>query len=297
MGNVPQPPATAPPRARGGALAGRVALVTGAARGQGRAIVERFVAAGASVIAGDVLSEVRSLAREHPGRVHAARLDVTDAASWRRVVAAGGKRFGRLDVLVNNAGVLHRASLADETAEDFERLWRVNCLGAFLGMQAALPHLRASGHGAVVNTLSTAALTAWSGHAAYASSKWALRGLTRVAALDLAPDGVRVNAIVPGPVLTPMVLRDDDPDAAARLARTPLGRAGLPADVAELALFLASDASSFMTGAEVVIDGGQTAGVVTAPAPARAAATPRSRGARSASARRRRAAARPDIGP
>ena len=277
---------------RGLALAGRVALVSGAARGQGRAIVERFVAAGARVIAGDVLVGVRALAREHPQRVLASRLDVTDAASWRRVVAAGMRRFGRLDVLVNNAGVLHRADLAEETADGIERLWRVNCLGAFLGTQAVRPHLRASGHGAIVNTLSTAAMSAWTGHAAYVSSKWALRGLTKVTALELAADRIRVNAIVPGPVLTPMVVPDDDPEAAVRLARTPLGRAGLPSDVAELALFLASDASSYMTGAEVVIDGGQIAGVVTQPARARAAATPRSRGARSASGRRRSAPAR-----
>jgi len=244
-------------------LPGRVALVTGAARGQGRAIALRLARAGASLIAGDVLPEVESLAGELAGRAHAAHLDVADASSWQRLIDDGIERFGRLDVLVNNAGVLRRADLERETADGFERVWRVNCLGAFLGMQAARPHLRARGHGAIVNTLSTAALAGWTGHAAYASSKWALRGLTKVAALELASDGIRVNAVVPGPVLTPMVLRDDDPQAAERLARTPLGRAGLPTDVAELVLFLASDASSFMTGAEVVIDGGQTAGTIT----------------------------------
>jgi 3alpha(or 20beta)-hydroxysteroid dehydrogenase len=245
-----------------GALAGRVALVTGAARGQGRAIAHRLARAGASVIAGDVLPEVASLSAELSGRAHAAHLDVTDPSSWRRLVDQGLERFGRLDVLVNNAGVLRRVDLEHETPEGFERIWRVNCLGAFLGIQAARPHLRASGHGAIVNTLSTAALSAWSAHGAYASSKWALRGLTKVAALELAADGIRVNAVVPGPVLTPMVIRDDDPGAAERLSRTPLGRAGLPADVAELVLFLASDAASFMTGAEVVIDGGQTVGTI-----------------------------------
>jgi NAD(P)-dependent dehydrogenase (short-subunit alcohol dehydrogenase family) len=139
-------------------------------------------------------------------------------------------------------------------------VWRVNTLGPFLGMQAVLPHLRARGAGTVVNTLSTAAIGTYPGYAAYSSSKSALRSLTRVAALELAVDGIRVNAVMPGPVLTPMVVDADDPIAAERLGATPLGRAGLPADIAELVLFLVSDRSSFMTGAEVVIDGGQTLG-------------------------------------
>jgi 3alpha(or 20beta)-hydroxysteroid dehydrogenase len=250
-----------------GELEGRVVLVTGAARGQGRAIAERVVAAGAKVIAGDVLDSVHQLAAARPDQMHAGALDITDAHSWARLVEAGVERFGRLDALVNNAGILQRASIEAETAEEFERLWRVNCLGAFLGMKAAVPHLRAHGKGAIVNTLSTAALTAWTDHGAYVSSKWALRGLTKVAALELARDNIRVNAIVPGPVLTPMVLRDDDPTAAVRLAGTPLGRAGLPSDIAELVLFLVSDRSAFMTGAELVIDGGQTAGTIMRAAP------------------------------
>jgi 3alpha(or 20beta)-hydroxysteroid dehydrogenase len=250
-----------------GELEGRVVLVTGAARGQGHAIAECVAAAGAQVIAGDVLDSVNELASAQPDQVHSGILDITDAHSWQRLVEGGVGRFGRLDALVNNAGILQRASIEAETAEGFERLWRVNCLGAFLGMQAALPHLRAQGKGAVVNTLSTAAMTAWTDHGAYASSKWALRGLTKVAALEFAADNIRVNAIVPGPVLTPMVLREDDPTAAVRLAATPLGRAGLPSDVAELALFLVSDRSAFMTGAELVIDGGQTAGLITKKGP------------------------------
>jgi NAD(P)-dependent dehydrogenase (short-subunit alcohol dehydrogenase family) len=243
-------------------LEGRVVLVTGAARGQGRAIAERVAAAGAKVIAGDVLDSVDELGAALPDQMHTGTLDITDAQSWKRLVDAGVERFGRLDALVNNAGILRRAAIEIETAEEFERLWRVNCLGAFLGIQVAVPHLRAHGRGAIVNTLSTAAMTAWTDHGAYVSSKWALRGLTKVAALELAGDNIRVNAIVPGPVLTPMVLRDEDPTAAVRLAGTPLGRAGLPSDIAELALFLVSDRSAFMTGAELVIDGGQTAGTI-----------------------------------
>ena len=150
-----------------------------------------------------------------------AELDVRNPASWSSAVERAVEAFGRLDVLVNNAGVLRRASLDDESPDGFEAVWRVNCLGPFNGIRAVVPHLRRSGGGAIVNTLSTAALTAWSNHAAYASSKWALRGLTKVAALELAPDAIRVNAVVPGPIATPMVL-GDDPDAAHRLARTPL---------------------------------------------------------------------------
>ncbi len=243
-------------------LEGRVVVVTGAARGQGRAISERLIGAGARIIAGDVLATVAELEANSPADVHAGHLDITDASSWRTIIDQGVERFGRIDALVNNAGVLRRKRFDHETAEGLEDLWRVNCLGAFLGMHAVLPHLRAAGGGSIVNTLSTAATTAWTGHAAYTSSKWALRGLTKVAALELAADSIRVNAIVPGPVLTPMVVRDDDPAAAERLAATPLGRAGLPSDIAELALFLITDRSAFMTGAEVVIDGGQTAGIV-----------------------------------
>lgn len=245
-----------------GELEGRVVLVTGAARGQGAAIAQRLATAGANVIAGDVLDGVNDLTSSFPDRIHSGSLDVTDADSWGRLIEAGVARFGRLDALVNNAGLLRRCTIELETVEEFERLWQVNCLGAFLGIRATLPYLRASSGGAIVNTLSTAAITVWTNHGAYASSKWALRGLTKVAALELAGDRIRVNAILPGPVLTPMVLTDDDPAAAVRLANTPLGRAGLPSDIAELVLFLVSDRSAFMTGAELVIDGGQTAGTI-----------------------------------
>ncbi|HEY3831626.1 MAG TPA: SDR family NAD(P)-dependent oxidoreductase [Acidimicrobiia bacterium] len=241
-------------------LSGRVALVTGAARGQGRAIATRLAAAGARIIAGDVLDDVAELQTELPDTVHACTLDITSHDSWRAAVEGGVERFGRLDILVNNAGILRFSSIADEDEADFERVWRVNCLGAFLGMKAALPHLRAARAGAIVNTLSTAAVTAYAGIGSYGSSKWALRGLTRVAALELSNDGIRVNAVLPGPVITPMTVQDDDPAMLDRLARTPLGRAGLPSDIAELVLFLVSDHASFITGGEFVIDGGQTAG-------------------------------------
>jgi len=189
------------------------------------------------------------------------KLDVRVRESWDTIVARGLGAFGRLDILVNNAGILHAAPLEDESAEAFEEVWRVNCLGPFHGIQAVVPHLRQRGGGAIVNTLSTAAVTAFHGHASYVASKWAHRGLTKVAALELAPYGIRVNAVVPGPIATPMILRDDDPRARERLSATPLGRIGEAEDVAEAVLYLASDAASFVTGAELTLDGGQTIGI------------------------------------
>jgi 3alpha(or 20beta)-hydroxysteroid dehydrogenase len=248
----------------GRALSGKVALITGAARGQGRAIAQRLSRVGVKVVAGDVADEgLDVLASELGSAVLTAPLDVRDEDSWSRIVAQGLSHFGRIDILVNNAGVLRRSSLLEETAEMFEDVWRTNCLGAFLGIRAVVPPMRASGGGAIVNTSSTAGISAWPDHAAYGSSKWALRGLTRVAALELARYGIRVNALLPGPIATPMVVDPDDPDASERLSRTPLGRIGQPADVADAVLFLVSAHSSFITGTELVVDGGQTAGAVS----------------------------------
>jgi 3alpha(or 20beta)-hydroxysteroid dehydrogenase len=236
-----------------------VAALTGGPR-QGAEIARHLATAGCRVIAGDVLPEVQSLARDFPDSIEACELDVREAASWAEALARGVGRFGHLDALVNNAGVLRRLPIERETPADFEAVWRVNGLGAVLGVQAALPHLRAAGGGSVVNTPPSRRPRPGA-TAAYVSSKWAAAGFSRVAALELAADRIRVNSILPGPVLTPMVLRDDDPGAAERMSRTPLGRAGQPADIAHLVHFLISDRSSFVTGAEIVIDGGQTAGV------------------------------------
>jgi 3alpha(or 20beta)-hydroxysteroid dehydrogenase len=248
----------------GRALIGKVALVTGAARGQGRAITHRLVRAGVMVIAGDLEANgMDTLAGESGSEVLTALLDVRDEKSWSRIVAQGVNEFGRIDILVNNAGVLRRSSLLEETAEAFEDVWRTNCLGTFLGMRAVVPSMRDAGGGAIVNTSSTAGISAWPDHAAYGSSKWAVRGLTRVAALELALYGIRVNALLPGPIATPMVVDPSDPDATERLSRTPLGRIGQPADIADAVLFLVSAHSAFITGTELVVDGGQTAGAVS----------------------------------
>jgi 3alpha(or 20beta)-hydroxysteroid dehydrogenase len=234
----------------------RVALVTGAAGGQGWAIAKKLRAEGYSVAACDRRADEISAAVGELGdqEVVAVALDVTSPGQWDAAVRAVVDRFGSLSTLVNNAGVLHRASLADETAEDFENAWRVNCLGAFLGMQATLGQLRAVKHAAIVNTCSTGAIRPFPQHCAYGSSKWALRGLTQNAAAELAPLGIRVNAVFPGPIATPML---DDATQLRLAASSAFGRIGQPAEVADAVAFLASDQASFITGSELVVDGGQ----------------------------------------
>jgi 3alpha(or 20beta)-hydroxysteroid dehydrogenase len=234
----------------------RVALVTGAARGQGWAIAKRLRAQGYSVAACDTRADELAAAVDELGdaEVIAVQLDVTSPAQWAAAVERVVDRFGLLSALVNNAGVLHRASLADETAEGFENAWRVNCLGAFLGMRAALDQLRRAQHAAVVNICSTGAIRAFGQHCAYGSSKWALRGLTQTAAAELAPSGIRVNAVFPGPIATPML----DAATQARLAETAMfGRLGQPREIADAVAFLVSEGASFITGSELVVDGGQ----------------------------------------
>jgi NAD(P)-dependent dehydrogenase (short-subunit alcohol dehydrogenase family) len=232
-----------------------VALVTGAARGQGAAIVTRLRADGFLVAACD--RNVDEL-RETTGTgddVIAVPLDVTSEEQWDAAVRTVVDRFGALSALVNNAGILHRASLSDETPTGFEGSWRVNCLGPFLGIRATLPHLKQAQGAAIVNTCSTGALRPFPNHAAYGSSKWALRGLTQITAAELAPSGIRVNAVLPGPIETPML----DENTQRRLAEMSTGgRLGKPFEVADAVAFLVSDAASFITGSELVVDGGQS---------------------------------------
>jgi 3alpha(or 20beta)-hydroxysteroid dehydrogenase len=234
----------------------RVALVTGAAGGQGWAIAKRLRAKGYSVAACDrradeVVAAVGELADD---QVIAVELDVTSPEQWTAAVRQVVDRFGSLSTLVNNAGVLHRASLTDETPEDFENAWRVNCLGVFLGIRATLDQLRAAEHAAIVNICSTGAIRPFPQHAAYGSSKWALRGLTQAAAAELGPSGIRVNAVFPGPIATSML----DEATQTRLAATAMfGRIGQPGEIADAVAFLVSEEASFITGSELVVDGGQ----------------------------------------
>ena len=224
-----------------------VALVTGAARGQGAAIVARLCADGYRVAACDL----PGAATEGSADVITVDLDVTSEQQWADAIADTVRTFGGLTTLVNNAGVLHRAALADETAAGFEGSWRVNCLGPFLGIRAALPHLTAATNASIVNTCSTSAVRPFPHHAAYGSSKWALRGLTQAVAVELLASGIRVNAVFPGPIATPML----DDRTQARLGES--GRLGTPVEVADAVAFLVSPNASFITGSELVIDGGQ----------------------------------------
>lgn len=233
----------------------RIALVTGAARGQGLAIVRRLRRDNVVVVAGDIRADElrQAVAELADDGVVGVDLDVTSAQSWDAALAEAERRFGGLNILVNNAGIVRRAPLTDESVVEFERAWRVNCLGPFLGMRAAAALLARADQPAIVNTLSSVALRPFPQHASYTSSKWALRGLSQTAALEFAGTRIRVNAVLPGPIATPM----HDAAAIERLATAPLlGRIGTPEDVAEVVAFLASPQASFITGAEVLVDGG-----------------------------------------
>ncbi|OBH74363.1 oxidoreductase [Mycobacterium mantenii] len=230
----------------------RVALVTGAAGGQGRAIAKRLRDNGFSVAACDRRAD--ELGDAGDDGVLALELDVTSPEQWDSVVADVVGRFGSLGTLVNCAGVLHRASLTEETAEGFEKAWRVNCLGPFLGIRATLPHLRETANASVVNICSTGAIRPFPQHSAYGSSKWALRGLTQTVAAELAPSGIRVNAVFPGPIATSML---DEVTQTRLAAASMFGRIGEAREVADAVAFLVSEQASFITGSELVIDGGQ----------------------------------------
>ncbi|MEU3921574.1 glucose 1-dehydrogenase [Streptomyces sp. NPDC029004] len=249
-----------------GKLDGRVVLITGAARGQGEQEARLFAAEGARVVLADVLDDQgEALAKElGEGTATYVRLDVGREDDWRAAVTAAKDAFGKIDGLVNNAGILRFNELVSTPLEEFQQIIQVNQIGCFLGMRTLAPEIEAAGGGTIVNTASYTALTGMAGVGAYAATKHAILGLTRVAALELAAKKIRVNAICPGAVDTPMSNPDGvDPAAVGALYEklVPLGRVGQPEEVARLALFLSGEDSSYITGQPFVIDGGWLAGV------------------------------------
>ncbi len=239
-------------------LDGKVAIVTGASRGLGASTARLFVEMGASVVLCDVLDDRGAgLAKELGDRAIFQHLDVTNAQDWEMAVAVAERRHGRLDILVNNAGINIRAGIADVALDDWNRVLAVNVGGALLGIKAATPAMRRSGGGAIVNVASAAALRA-STSAAYTASKWALRGVSKVAALEYASWGIRSNTVCPGVV--PTELNAGQAYVTSVVAKIPMGRNCTPEEIANAVLFLASDQSSFITGADIPVDGGLTVG-------------------------------------
>ncbi len=244
-----------------GRLVGKVAIITGAARGQGAAHARRFVAEGAKVVLGDVLDDDgRSVAASLGDSARFVHLDVTSETDWDNAVMAASA-FGPLNVLVNNAAIHWVRPIEHERPEQLEKIWRVNFLGPYIGMQKVIAPMRAAGGGSIVNVSSTAGLTGLAYHSAYGHTKWAIRGVTKVAAVELGGDGIRVNSVHPGPINTDMLAASPGatPDVK-RFQHLPARRYGEPDEVASLMVFLASDESAFMTGTEFVIDGGSQAG-------------------------------------
>jgi 3alpha(or 20beta)-hydroxysteroid dehydrogenase len=242
-------------------LAGKVAIVTGAAMGQGAAIASAFVAEGASVVVADVAKdEGQALADSLGDRAHFAHHDVSDEASWTAVVEDANARFGPVGVLANNAGVLRFGEIDGGSLDDVELMWRVNQMGVFLGMRAVVPTMKANGGGSIINASSVEGLAGMANCTAYAATKWAIRGMTKCAAMELGGRGIRVNSVHPGMIDTPMT-RVHGGDAAMEFgaSKVPMRRVGTPTDIAPVYVFLASDESGYMNGAELAVDGGVTA--------------------------------------
>ena len=245
-------------------LENKIVLITGAARGMGAATARLFAAEGARLVITDVLdAEGEALARELGDAALFRHHDVADEEQWRRVAQEAVSRFGGIDVLVNNAGVLLMRGVLDITKQDFERVLGINLVGTFLGIKTVAPSIIERGGGAIVNISSIDGLKGSNATAAYSASKWGVRGLTKVAAMELGPRGVRVNSIHPGGISTPMTMR---PGAAAQAATAkfykgvPLGRVGQAEEVARVTLFLASEDASYVCGAEIAVDGGMSIG-------------------------------------
>ena len=245
-------------------LENKVAFISGGARGLGEVMAKLFVQEGASVVIGDVLEnegkQVEAEINETGGHCLFVRLDVTDEAQWQQSIAATVARFGKLEILINNAGIYRTRRVEDTSSEEWDLVLEINGKGVFLGTKAAIPEMRKAGGGSIINLSSVAGLVGSADSAAYNASKGAVRLLTKSTAIQYAKQGIRANSIHPGTIETPMTADLLSGDGRQdRMNRTPLGRLGRPEDVAYGALYLASDEASFVTGSELVIDGGRTA--------------------------------------
>lgn len=237
-------------------VAGRVAIVTGAAGGLGLAIVRELAGAGAMVVATDIVDNWADLTTgAAAGAIRFLTHDVTAAAEWDAVVAAAEREFGPVSVLVNNAGIVHNEPAETLSEADYRRVIDVDQVGVFLGMKAVLPSMRRAGGGSIVNISSVAGIVAFPGIIGYVAAKWAVRGMTKAAALEFGEYGIRVNSVHPGVVMTPMTR---DTESAQETVRQPLARPGTPEEVAAMVLFLASERAGYSTGCEFVMDGGFT---------------------------------------
>jgi 3alpha(or 20beta)-hydroxysteroid dehydrogenase len=247
-------------------MSGKVAIITGAARGQGAAEARLFASLGARVVLTDVLvDEGQQVATAIGAAAHFVRHDVADERDWGAVMKTAIQAYGRVDILVNNAAICDVAPLVDQDIDGFERMLRVNLIGPFLGIKAVAEPMKSVGGGAIINVSSQAGLQGLSGYGAYGASKWGLRGMSKVAAIELGAFGIRVNSVHPGMIDTPMVAHLAVERGLGRHPGAPLTRVGTPEEVADVVAFLASDASSYITGAELAVDGGASAGRIPTP--------------------------------
>ncbi|MFG3491143.1 glucose 1-dehydrogenase [Streptomyces sp. NPDC047972] len=242
-------------------LTGRTVLITGGARGLGAEAARQAVAAGANVVLTDVLDEDGRATAEALGeRARFLHHDVTSEEEWAAAVAYAVAEFGGLHGLVNNAGISTGALLESESVEHFRKVLDINLTGVFIGMKAAIPAMKSSGGGSVVNISSAAGLMGLALTAGYGASKWGVRGLTKIGAVELGTAGIRVNSVHPGMTYTPMTAAVGIERGPGRYPNTPMGRVGEADEIAGAVVFLLSDAASYVTGAELAVDGGWTTG-------------------------------------